>query len=101
MRHPINQELEIKEKNLLIADFDSHVLGPIKMSEDRISRLKYHESWDWLMPVVAKIMRNINYYEAGAEAEMRHLEDVLPFAYIEDVHEAVYRFCKWWKANKD
>lgn len=91
-----SQELEITEKNLLIAEFDSHLFGPL----DKVYDLKYHESWDWLMHVVAKIMRNVNYYEAGAEAEMRHLADVLPFAHIDDVYEAVYRFCKWWKANK-
>lgn len=96
MRHPINQELEIREKNLLISDFDVRIFGP----SDRISDLKYHASWDAIMPVVARITRNLNYYEAGAEAHIRHLQDVLPFAYIEDVHEAVYRFCRWWKANK-
>lgn len=93
--------IEIREKNLLIAEFDSHFGGyPSHTYLSRVHELKYHESWEWLMPVVARITRNLNYYEAGAEAQIRHLSDVLPFAYIEDVHEAVYRFCKWWNANK-
>jgi hypothetical protein len=96
MQNLINRVREIKEKNLLIAEFDDYLFGP----SDRASDLKYYESWDALMPVVARITRNTYYIESSAKEHVRHLIDVLPFAYIEDVHEAVYRFCKWWKAKK-
>lgn len=97
MQNLINRVREIKEKNLLIADFDSHMIGPLDINA---YDLKYHESWDWLMNVVAKIVRNQYYIESSAKEHVLHLIDVVPFAHIEDVHEAVYRFCKWWKAKK-
>ncbi len=42
----IRRALDLKEDNVLIAKFMGGVLS---------SELKYHSSWDWLMPVVEKI----------------------------------------------
>jgi hypothetical protein len=80
---------EVQRKNLVIAEF-------IGSKEDSISALKYHESWDWLMPVVAKIMRNEKWFNMAPEY-IKNLENVLPFGYIEDVYEVVFRFLKWRK----
>ena len=56
--------------------------------------LYYHTSWDWLMPVVKRIVRDVE-LDVGYEDEYReHLMDVVPFAKIEDVHEAVVDFIK-------
>ena len=84
--------MEIREKNTLMAEF-------MYVGDVQISDLKYHCSWEQLMRVVARIMREKGWRD-GAEPHVRHLADVIPFAYIEDVHEAVYRFCKWWKAQQ-
>jgi hypothetical protein len=82
---------ELQRKNLVIAEF-------IKSKEDSISALKYHESWDWLMPVVAKIIRNE--WTISLDLHVKHLSYVLPYGYIDDVYDAVYRFCLWWKFNQ-
>ncbi len=77
----------IQQKNLVIAEF-------MKPKEDSISALKYHESWDWLMPVVAKIMREEKWFNMAPEY-IKQLENVLPFGYIEDVYQAVWKFLIW------
>lgn len=77
----------IQQKNLVIAEF-------MKPKEDSISALKYHESWDWLMPVVAKIMREEKWFIMAPEY-IKQLENVLPFGYIEDVYQAVWKFLIW------
>ena len=84
--------MEMRKMNLLIAEF-------MYIENAQISDLKYHCSWDSLMRVVARIMREKG-WRADAEPYLHQIADVIPFAYIEDVHDAVYRFCKWWKSNQ-
>ena len=55
------------------------------------SQLNYHESWDWLMPVVGKITRDKKYWENDYR---EHLMDIIPYAHIEDVYDAVVGFIK-------
>jgi hypothetical protein len=74
---------ELQRKNLVIAEF-------IGTKEDSISALKYHESWDWLMPVVAKITRNE--WSASLDPQLEYLIYILPFGYIEDVYQATHYF---------
>ena len=59
-----------------------------------IESMKYHSSWDWLMPVVKRIVSDVE-LDIDYEDEYReHLMDVVPFAKIEDVYEAVVEFIK-------
>jgi len=77
--------------------------------------LKFHKSWDWLMPVVEKIesefcSSNIHYYSAG----MMKQEYVVEFlgynidydnsqydkSKIKAVYKAVIKFIKWYNENK-
>jgi hypothetical protein len=55
------------------------------------SQLNYHESWDWLMPVVGKITRDEKYWE---NEYREYLMDIIPYAIIEDVYDAVVNFIK-------
>ena len=55
------------------------------------SQLNYHESWDWLMPVVGKITRDEKYWENDYR---EHLMDIIPYAHIEDTYDAVVGFIK-------
>ena len=59
-----------------------------------IDSMKYHLSWDWLMPVVGKISRD----EKFIENEYReYLLDIVPYGRIQDVFEAVVQFIKNYK----
>jgi len=55
---------------------------------------KYHSSWDWLMPVVEKII--YNYDESKSLDIMRELS----YAKIESVYQSVIEFIKWYNQNK-
>ena len=52
---------------------------------------EYHESWDWLMPVVGKITRDEKYWE---NEYREYLMDIIPYGIIEDVYDAVVNFIK-------
>ena len=95
------------KENKLIADFmgvqyksdEEYFKELTEMREDGIfyeqgymeSQLNYHESWDWLMPVVGKITRDKKYWENDYR---EHLMDIIPYAHIEDVYDAVVGFIK-------
>ena len=53
--------------------------------------LLFHDSWDWLMPVVGKITRDEKYWE---NEYREYLMDIIPYAFIEDVYDAVVGFIK-------
>lgn len=59
------------------------VLGDNKCYLD----LKFHESWDWLMPVVQKV-------EAVNEGVPSELWNVSLYSYHEEVYDAVVEFIK-------
>lgn len=73
-----------------------------------INRMKYHESWDWLMPVVEKIDR------LGFSVTIRRtrtiIETVLTGRIVESIHpdysmlnvtyQAVIEFIKWYNTQK-
>ena len=86
--------LEIMESNRLIAEFMRIDQVDIDTYQETNYNLKYHTSWDWLMPVAKKIVREVE-LDIEYENEYReHLMNVVPFANIEDVHEAVVEFIK-------
>ena len=58
---------------------------------ESLSELRYHTSWDWLMPVVSKIARNEEYFE---NVLSERLFDIVPFGRIEEVYEVVVEFIK-------
>lgn len=56
------------------------------------SRLKdFDTSWDWLMPVVAKITRDERHWETD---QREHLMDIVPYGRIEEVYNTVVEFIK-------
>jgi frataxin-like iron-binding protein CyaY len=61
------------------------------------SDLKYHTSWDWLMPVVEKCYQCD--YEEGGDMHMR-MNDAIMTINIEEVYQAVVEFIKWYNENK-
>ena len=61
------------------------------MDDYKTDTLYFDSSWDWLMPVVAKISRDQKYFE---EEYREYLLDVVPYGHIEDVYDAVINFIK-------
>ena len=55
------------------------------------SELKYHESWDWLMPVIEKIM-DISFQEEGDVEDFYSIRDCIPD--IGYTYKAVVEFIK-------
>tara|TARA_R110001592_G_scaffold140647_1_gene361687 strand:+ start:244 stop:846 length:603 start_codon:yes stop_codon:yes gene_type:complete len=50
---------------------------------------QWSSSWNWLMPVVRTICKNEKYI---GDAYREHIADIICFAHIDDVHEAVISF---------
>lgn len=64
-----------------------------------IEDLKFHTSWDWLMPVVHKIVADYEFNEQEELSDNEYREslmDIVPFGIISDVYESVVEFIKWY-----
>ena len=59
--------------------------------------LKFHSSWDWLMPVVEKCIHSP--HREGMRRHVESIEQSLNSADIEYVYPAVVKFIKWY--NKE
>ncbi len=95
--------MKTKENNKLMAEF----LGMIHHSNEiypdiyrfkddlgwhTLEEMKFDSSWDWLMPVVEKILQ-ISLSEDGNEDEFNLIIDCIPD--IADTYERVVCFIKW------
>jgi len=58
--------------------------------------LKYHESWDWLMPVVAKIEN----YLADNMGRVGYFDDCLSSNDLEARYQSVVEFIKFYNTKK-
>ncbi|MFA5398779.1 MAG: hypothetical protein WC346_22385 [Methanogenium sp.] len=117
---------EILKNNKLIAEFMGHYhskKGFLHFKEgfsnsyveNNLQDIKYHSSWDWLMPVVIKIGK-VHY---GPEREflisssLKIINDVsvsvfhngfAPFNImntLEDVYKGVVEYIKWYNKNHE
>ena len=79
----------------------SYVLPNGTYSVHRLNELKYHNSWDWLMPVVAKIVRDEDYQNYGVmEYHNLWMMHNVPYGCIDEVYEAVVTFIKSFNTKK-
>ena len=58
-----------------------------------IESMEYHTSWNWLMPVVRKILTNENYIDL---TQRENIMDSVPYGMVEDTYDAVVEFIKWY-----
>ena len=81
-----------------------------KFNSDGITKnyLQYYSSWDWLMPVVKKIINLSNDFVKKLKNEdfqkytylMQEIDNSMTNPIIEKVYEAVVEFIKWYGKNK-
>ena len=62
--------------------------------------LEYDTSWDWLMPVIKKIV-NLPLKPKSVEHLIVPLRDALLNVRIEDTHHYVVEFIKWYNENSN
>jgi hypothetical protein len=70
---------------------DTDILESFKGNE-----LQYHTDWNWLMPVVSKILTNENFIGYRLR---ENIIDSLPYGMIDDTYDAVVEFIKWHNEN--
>jgi hypothetical protein len=90
--------LSVEEGNKIIAKFD----GKQKIHPND---LKYHSSWDWLIPVYEKIARvwhGLNNKQIGqVKTIIDALQNRLVLAEISGVHEFCIHFIQWFNKNSE
>ena len=104
----------IKENNKLIGEFMGDIfktnftvgsdLVPEgwlrKLNNMHYGNLKYHSSWDWLMPVVEKCYSMDEYFKYKEETERQFYPSGIELSTkIESVWFACVEFIKWYNAN--
>jgi len=80
-----------------------------KVIENIVEYSKYHEKWDWLMPVVEKIENidvvasvqieqpTIYIWKSSIDSTFEDIEiDIFKFSKLEAVYKAVIEFIKWY-----
>ena len=92
--------------NKLIAEFMGYDISTIASSgvevvefeskDTKVENLKYHESWDWLMPVANEIIKSRD--EQNADWDLTDLKYALQTTNIGLVYEAVVEFIKAQKS---
>lgn len=111
---------EIIENNKLIAGFEGHKIE-YGFKKDKVlflgelvglEKLKYHDSWDWLMEVVERIESSTKVYEFNIsfnDVDKCHFCEITPSnkntfyiiyttaeTKIEAVYKAVLMFIEWY-----
>jgi hypothetical protein len=83
------QENELLENNKLIAEFMEY---PELGTEGDFSYLKYHTSWDWLMPLVESCFERLDSNDHSADEIKRQLL----VCNRRGIYKAVVEFIKWY-----
>lgn len=73
-----------------------------------VSIAKYHESWDWLMPVLEKIEAKGRRWEIGISpystshhyCKIWSIGTIERVSLLDAVYSAVLEFIKWYNSNK-
>lgn len=100
---------EILERNELIAEFmgaktDERTCWPYRVNGNswKLEGLKYHTSWDWLMPVylkITKLIDEINTEEAVIIFNILY-EKLADGNGIEEVYKYIIKFIKLYNTQK-
>jgi hypothetical protein len=83
---------DVIESNKLIADFMNYRWN----FGESFDELKYHSSWDWLMPVVEKIWVSVPIDVREINNEGLLIFEIGLFSDLRTVYEAVVQFIKMY-----
>ena len=91
--------MEAQETNKLIANFmgDKVLYSQLDYCTDEafpFDDLHFHESWDWLMPVVQKC------YKIDSHEAFNNLVDAVAILDIDATYKAVVQFIEYVNQNK-
>lgn len=98
----------MKADNELIAEFMGLPLTKQEVKftggfkEVPFQRWKYHESWDWLMPVFQSIKRlqDETHFDKRGEELIKTIDKYICLVQIKDAHMYIVEFIKWHNENK-
>ena len=87
----------MKENNTLIAEFmqegsEGFNLYDYNGCHYKVDELMFHTSWDWLMPVIEKILDNAFYDVATSMEDFYSIKRHIP--YMDETYQAVVDFIK-------
>jgi hypothetical protein len=107
---------ELVEREVELSDFTSTNIMCFVTDDCRRYHpdLKYHESWDWLIPVVEKIATlspddvvHMEFCKTYVRCHLWNMDDGRTRVFDESgnpgiltVHKAVYQFIKWYNKQK-
>ena len=90
---------QIQTNNKLIAEFMEYAIID-QDGNHKDTNYSYHESWDWLMPVLAQIKET----ERNGNSDYNHLMHTTVSMLVNNGLEATYnhvlRFIKWYNDTK-
>jgi len=99
------------EGNKLIAEFEQRkFFGKYTIDHygegtfNELPEMKYHSSWDWLMPVVERIksLWDAEFLDLQLlieDSDASRISHLLVWADIDSVYEAVIEFIKWYNSQ--
>ena len=91
----LREQEDIMTDNQIIAEFMGY---PELGTEGDFSYLKYHTSWDWLMPVANEIIKSRD--EQNTDWDLTNLKYALQTTNIEYVYRAVVEFINEYNKRK-
>ena len=92
----------MKKENTLIAEFMQKFTSGFGLydyngNHYKMDELQFHTSWDWLMPVVEKIL-DISFQDEGDAEDFYSIRDCMPD--INHTYKAVVEFIKYYNKTK-
>lgn len=99
---------EIRKGNILLATFMDERKRNLEL-DDAKSGYRYHDDWNWLMPVVKKCSESFEHHQYDSEEYYHITEEIFHPDYslsefmdadIEAVYSRVVTYIKWYNQNK-
>lgn len=74
--------------------------GEIKHFSGQLDMMKYHSSWDWLIPVINKIYESDEYYKWKETSGQFEKEVFINTKFIKETWKQIVEFINWYNNEK-